>query len=1705
MFLVVAMNITSLYLPYNTAETKADGTSSFDGAKVKNVNNLTDTSEYAIIQGDGASVVYDTVLGSNVLKLEGGSFGAGWLQLPANLYKGVQDGFSIAMKVKLDESATDYMKLFQSTSIDFGSGSTWWWDAPDLSVDTGSQNGWRNTIYLGKTENTIDDNGIYRCSFNSSISPVKGEWTDVVVTISKTGYGFYINGNKIATTVSDENLNKILTTLFDEEADYLSAYINNAIGHSVYESDADIKASVDNVTFYNYELSEVQAASLPADAAYKWTFDEGTVVLDEAESNNIYYNNAKIYNAVTGIEDTGTAIIKGEGVSIVEDDATGNKVLNLPGGSFGSGWLQLPESLYSNVTDGFTISLKVKLASNAKNYERIFESSSMDFGSTGAGWDYPEFAFVGANDGVWSGMLWVTSGNVPYVKWPALTKNVWSTVTVSVTKTTYEVYINGVKQTVTNDGNFSQLAALFTKLADYKYNSIGHSIYGTDPDLKGQVDDVTFYSRALTSAEATAATLPSDAAYIWDFEDENFKPGTPEEENGSDTEYTDGTALTAVSDLAVASPNGKVTAKVMKDEQGRFFYTSSHNGTVVLQASKLGLKTGSSDLTTGLSYTAGTATTEYVNDSYELITGSSSTASDEYNELKFELKDTANNSVYIYIRAYDDGIAYRYEMLGTVGTTEKVNSEASEFVLPTAQTTVWAGSPNNTYEFEFTKRSMASVKNSTQDLSTPLLASVNNGNQWVLLTEGNVFNEADPYCASYFTTTNGERNIKMKFGNKQTSALTMSYLKDENNNYSWHTPWRVAIITDNLNDLTISTLVSDVNPKSVIADTSWIKTGKVAWSWWSSSGDDPIKYDVQKDYIDFAADNGWDYVCLDYGWCLWENYSEKIADLVQYAEAKGVSIMLWYGVNNTGHTAAGAYPKYSLLTEAKIKEQFEWAHSIGVKGVKVDYYESDTQTTMKQMYLCADIAARNEIAVLFHGNTMPGGEERTYPNILSYEAVYGAEYYKWRAEPTVENCLTYLFTRNVAGSMDFTPPATQVANINATAGFQLAETVVFESGLQHFAQSIYVYEDYAALPFLNDVSVTWDESKLLDGYPGEYNAVARKSGDDWYIGAMSLDSRDVSYALDFLEAGEAYTAYIFKDNANGTDIELEQILVTSDSTLNYSLLANGGLAVKISKNEMKLSTVYDDYTYYQAESGTLLGAVTIATNQFASGMKQVGNIRNGSSNSVKLTVNAATAGVYEMKLFYVSGADNRICYSINGAERIRSGILNSGDSVTVAMEKFYVTLKAGSNTIELYNQGTKTLSVDRVALSNTSTSQQPTATDETDDGGSSKDGAQYDYTEYKAINATVVGAIKETAGYVGWLGGANSYISFTVNVETAGTYKMQLNYFTGTSRNVVVTTNGGTSVTYSCDATGGWTIDNMDAMYMDVILTAGKNTIKLANPSGDCPNIYSIGISKTIIKTADKVAVTGVTLNKKATTLVVGDSLTLKATVTPANASNKDYTWKSSNPSAATVSNGKVTAKAAGESTITVTTKDGSIKAQCVITVKAKTKSITVKAKGYTLKNNRINLVKGKSVTLKSVIAPATATKGVTYKVTKGTKYVKVTQAGKVTAKAAGTAKVTITSKDKLKNKVITVVVTKKAMANTKLTVKNMTVKKGQTKKINVSVLAKTTQMLTYKVIKGSKYAKVDQYGIVTGMKKGKATIKLTCGSKTKSIIVTVK
>ncbi|MBP3339194.1 MAG: glycoside hydrolase family 97 catalytic domain-containing protein [Lachnospiraceae bacterium] len=1026
------------------------------------------------------------------------------------------------------------------------------------------------------------------------------------------------------------------------------------------------------------------------------------------------------------------AIITESGVSLVYDDQLKKNIMKFEGSE---GYLSLPEDVWKNVEEGFSIALKVKPEENSS--ARLFQTNIPGYGVGDTVWfDAPEISlttngdvrvYVGGrtiggtytpnatyNNGIAGDDSNYSEPNGHKTRYEgsvdAYATDTWSEIIVSVSTSEISIYVNGEKREIKVNEALgcdiaSSLEYLFGNyeggekiLKDYIYTSIGNSVYSTDSNFKGSVADLRIYTYALSDEEANK--LPDDAEYVYDFDTEDIDNVNASSDYTADlSKYLGNVALIEVDKVKTSSTEGINTVQVWSDSEGRYYYSVKANDTVIVESSLIGLILEEGDLSIGLTLDETSVKTQNIDETYDIITGANATATNKCNETRFTLKNDTGSFDFV-IRAFDDGVAYKYENVSIEGKDKLVvTDELSEVIFqPTAD--VWSFPLNGTYEGEYVKRTGKQMENVTGKLSTPML--INQDDYWMVLSEASVFNNNGDYCSSALGTDAGTRVLDWDFGwdrNQNDEAkddldspghIDITNVETRN---GFATPWRVMVISNDLETLCESNIIPNLNPEAdseLFADTSWIKPGVVAWSWWAEDAAQG-NYDKHIEYIDFAAENGWDYVCLDVGWRAFE---DRLPEMCDYANSKGVGIFVWINYRD-------------MKTIEEMETLFgKWA-AAGAVGLKTDYFESDAQVVLNAMENCAIVAAKNKMMILYHGCVRPAGEYRTYPNILSTEAVQGEEWHKWFAYPTVENCLLYPFSRNVLGSMDYTPVATKVGSNDSTYGFGLAMTVVYESALQHMAYAASSYKSYNGLSFLNNLVTTWDESILVEGVPGEYITYARRNAENWYIGAMTKEARNTSIKLEFLNDGE-YNAYIYKDNEDGTQLLIEEKKVSKSDTLSFDLLAAGGVAVLITKDTIDTTVAESEdmnnpnFTYYEAESknNTLAGAAVYQSSAFCSGSQKVGYVGNGAANTLTFNnINVDKTGTYKLMLYYCCGENRAVTLTVNGDKTYEMSGLNSGDYVHTSVSEIEIELQAGDNIIMLSNASYFAPDIDRIAVS----------------------------------------------------------------------------------------------------------------------------------------------------------------------------------------------------------------------------------------------------------------------------------------------------------------------------------------------------------------------------------------------------------------------
>ena len=527
----------------------------------------------------------------------------------------------------------------------------------------------------------------------------------------------------------------------------------------------------------------------------------------------------------------------------------------------------------------------------------------------------------------------------------------------------------------------------------------------------------------------------------------------------------------------------------------------------------------------------------YVKEDYRMLTGKRLACSNEGNEYA----TTLGEGVKMVLRLYNDGIAFRYEY-----PEAWKGSDPTVFRIPEG-TRRWMEQWTDSYEGYFPLSttykvepvpSFSGISKSEEGYNNrwgyPALLEPQDG-LFVLLSEANIEHGQSASCLY-----NDKELYKVVPAERLENNTSPSHLSTFS---PFHTPWRVAII-GSLGDVVESTLITDVSNPCQLKDTSWIQPGVVSWVYWAynhGSND----YSIIKKYVDMAATLHLPYVLIDAEWDqmdqLASNEGKSIEDAIAYAKEKGVKPMIWYN-SSVGWVDGAPTPKYRLNKPEDREKEFAWCEKLGVAGVKIDFFSGDNQKNMDYCLNLLESAARHHLLVNFHGATIPRGWQRTWPNLMSTEGVYGAEWYNnvptFTAKAAAHNA-TLPFTRNVIGPMDYTPCAfsdSQHPHIT-THAHELALTVLFESGLQHLADKP---ESYFAQPqevqdFFSHLPSVWDETRFVSGYPGESVVLARRSGDTWYIAgingtdepkALPLLSRrgqgwsDLPHTTAFLDAGD---------------------------------------------------------------------------------------------------------------------------------------------------------------------------------------------------------------------------------------------------------------------------------------------------------------------------------------------------------------------------------------------------------------------------------------------------------------------------------------------------------------------------------------------------------------------------------------------------------
>lgn len=542
------------------------------------------------------------------------------------------------------------------------------------------------------------------------------------------------------------------------------------------------------------------------------------------------------------------------------------------------------------------------------------------------------------------------------------------------------------------------------------------------------------------------------------------------------------------------------------------------------------------------------------------------------NELQLNLKEKSGlkREMDLFVRAYDDGVAFRYKLYrGEHIGNRKITKELTSFGI-TNDPKAWIveyGGYSTSNEKEFFEHNISYLTNQSI-AGLPLLMDYGQ-NCWVAITEAKI----DHY-PGFYIGTNG-------INNQLTTKLVPLPGEPENGvkalfNDELITPWRVLMIGDSPGKLIESEIIQNLNDPCALKDPSWIVPGKSAWdNWWS--GDVKMEMPVIKQYIDFASQVGWDYMLVDWQW--YGKFNTPDADItkwapqidmpeiIRYAKSKNVKILLWLYSKDVNRNSAfkKAFPLYK-----------KW----GVSGVKIDFMDRDDQDMVDWYHDIIKLAAENQLLVDFHGAYKPDGIIRTYPNMITREGVMGNEYYKFSAKMNPEHNVKLAFTRMLAGQMDYTPGGflnvtkeqfknqtpTLVWNTRAA---ELSKFVIYESPLTVVCDHPANILNQPGADFLKIVPTVWDDIKFIGGYPGEYVAMAKRSGDQWFIGIMNNSvGKKPEIKLDFLPEGK-YEMCSWADTKESDKdpriLRIEKRTVKNGETIKVMLANNGGFVATIKK------------------------------------------------------------------------------------------------------------------------------------------------------------------------------------------------------------------------------------------------------------------------------------------------------------------------------------------------------------------------------------------------------------------------------------------------------------------------------------------------------------------------------------------------------------
>lgn len=621
----------------------------------------------------------------------------------------------------------------------------------------------------------------------------------------------------------------------------------------------------------------------------------------------------------------------------------------------------------------------------------------------------------------------------------------------------------------------------------------------------------------------------------------------------------------------VSSPDGKLIVSVATDN-GTPTYSVTLNSKQFLKQSPIGLKTNVGDFTQGLTVSE-TVAMNKIDNTYELPNIKQSKVHYQANESVFSFTKDGKAAIDIIFRVSNNNIALKYKVYPQKDRRAcVVDEEVTGFVMPEGTTTFLCpqskpmggfARTSPSYETSYTVDAAMGQNGFGEGFSFPCLFKVGTSG-WVLISETGVDSR---YCASRLI---GRADGLYTIGYPQVGENNGMGTSAPGIPLPGETPWRTITVGETLAPIVETTIPFDVVEPLYQASQKYQYT-KGSWSWILKM-DGGTVYDVQKQYIDFSAAMGYNTILVD---ALWDTQigRDKIAELAKYGATKNVGLYLWYNSNGYWNDAPQG-PRGIMDNTIARRKEMAWMKSIGVKGIKVDFFGGDKQVTMK-LYEDILIDANDfGIMVIFHGCTLPRGWERMFPNFAACEAVLASEnlYFGQRScDNEAFNASLHPFIRNTVGSMDFGGSAlNKIYNTNNTPGrgskrvtsdvYALATSVLFQSAVQHFALAPNNLTDAPdwAINFMKEVPTQWDEVRFIDGYPGKYVVFARRHGNKWYIAGVNAQKEPLKLKakLPMIDAGKELKIYSDDDQLVG---KVSSLKLGKNQEIDLTIPCNGGV------------------------------------------------------------------------------------------------------------------------------------------------------------------------------------------------------------------------------------------------------------------------------------------------------------------------------------------------------------------------------------------------------------------------------------------------------------------------------------------------------------------------------------------------------------------